>query len=95
MEVETEERVHQAGLLLLVEVLRQRGVEAAGEDGLELVNQILPDSRSGAVCHPDEQERIVASPVLFAVTKDPTRSPNHTFKFLCVPVARFDVKPVL
>ena len=89
MEVEAEEGVHQACLLLLGELLRQGGVEAAGEDGLELVNQILLDGGSGAVCHPDEEERVVATPVLLAVTKDPARSPNNTFKLLCVPGEKF------
>jgi len=86
VEVEAEEGVHQSCLLLLGEVLRQGGVEAAGEDGLELVDQIFLDDRSGAVCHPDEEEWVVAAPVLLTIAKDPTRSPNNTFKLLCVPV---------
>ena len=85
VEVEAEEGVHQACLLLLGEVLRQGGVEAAGEDGLELVDQIFLDDRSGAVCHPDEEEWVVAAPVLLTIAKDSTRSPNNTFKLLCVP----------
>ena len=85
VEVEAEEGVHQACLLLLGEVLRQGGVEAAGEDGLQLVNQILLDDRRGAVGHPDEKEWVVASPVLLTITKDPARSPNNTFKLLGVP----------
>ena len=85
MEVKAEEGVHQACLLLLSEVLRQGCVQAAGEDGLELVNQILLDDRSGAVGHPDEEEWVVAAPVLLTIAKDPTRSPNNTFKLLCIP----------
>lgn len=85
VEVEAEEGVHQACLLLLGEVLRQGGVEAAGEDRLQLVNQILLDDRRGAVGHPDEEERVVAAPVLLTIAKDPTRSPNNTFKLLGVP----------
>ena len=68
MQIEAEKRVHQACLLLLGEVLRQGGVEAAGEDGLELVDQIFLDDRSGAVCHPDEEEGEVAAPVVLAVS---------------------------
>ena len=67
MQIEAEKRVHQACLLLLGEVLRQGGVETAGEDGLELVNQILLDGRSGAVCHPDEEKWKVAAPVLLTI----------------------------
>ena len=89
MEVEAEEGVYQACLLLLGEVLRQGGVEAAGEDGLELVNQVLLDGRSGAVGHPDEEEWVVAAPVLLTIAKDPTCSPNNTFKLLCVPEEKF------
>ena len=85
VEVEAEEGVHQACLLVLGEVLRQGGVEAAGEDRLQLVNQILLDDRRGAVGHPDEEERVVAAPVLLTIAKDPTRSPNNTFKLLGVP----------
>ena len=89
VQVEAEEGVHQGCLLLLGEVLWQGGVEAGGEDGLQLVHQILLDGRSGAFCHPDEEEGIVASPVLLAVTKDSTRSPNHTFKLFSIPGRKF------
>ena len=62
VQVEAEEGVHQGCLLLLGEVLWQGGVEAGGEDGLQLVHQILLDRRSGAFCHPDEEEGVVLLP---------------------------------
>ena len=89
VKVEAEEGVHQCCLLLLGELLRQAGVKAAGEDGLELVNQILLDGGRDAVCHPDEEEWVIAAPVLLAVAKDPACSPNNTFKLFCVPEEKF------